>query len=45
MKASVNYKEELFEALKDPEEAVEYLNAALADKDPRGFFTSTSRYY
>ena len=37
MKASVSYKKQLLQSLKDPEEAAAYLNAALEDKDPRVF--------
>lgn len=32
-----NYEEDLIEALKDPEEALAYLNAALMDEDQRVF--------
>jgi probable addiction module antidote protein len=32
-----DYEEGLLEALKNPEEALGYLNAALEDKDPRVF--------
>lgn len=32
-----NYEESLLEALKDPEEAIAYLNAALIDEDQRVF--------
>lgn len=32
-----NYEESLFEALKDPQEALAYLNAALLDEDERVF--------
>jgi probable addiction module antidote protein len=32
-----NYKESLFESLKDTQEALAYLNAALQDEDPRIF--------
>ncbi len=32
-----NYEESLFEALKDPQEALAYLNAALMDEDERVF--------
>jgi len=33
----LDYQEELIKALNDPEEALEYLNAALEDNDPRVF--------
>ena len=33
----INYQDELILALKDPEEAVAYLNAALLDEDERVF--------
>src|SRR3990167_7179012 len=36
-KKFINYQEELIEALKDPEEAIAYLNAALMDEDERVF--------
>lgn len=36
-KRSINYEEELYEALQDPAEAQAYLNAALDDEDPRVF--------
>jgi len=32
-----SYRENLLEALKNPEEATQYLNACLADDDPRVF--------
>lgn len=32
-----DYEESLLEALKNPEEALGYLNAALEDEDPRIF--------
>lgn len=37
MKRSSNYDDELMEALKNPEEAAEYLNAALADPNQEVF--------
>lgn len=37
MAQSKSYEPELIEALKDPEEAAEYLSAALEDRDPRAF--------
>jgi len=37
MPRSKDYREDLFELLKDSEEAVEYLNAALEDDDPEVF--------
>jgi probable addiction module antidote protein len=37
MKRSSIYDDELMEALKDPEEAAEYLNAALADPNQEVF--------
>jgi probable addiction module antidote protein len=37
MKRASNYDDELKEALKDPEEAAEYLNAALADPNQEVF--------
>jgi probable addiction module antidote protein len=37
MKRTSNYDEELMEALKNPEEAAEYLNAALADPNQEVF--------
>lgn len=36
-KKFIDYQEELIKALKDPEEAVAYLNAALMDEDERVF--------
>jgi len=33
----VDYEESLLKELQDPEEAIEYLNAALMDEDPRVF--------
>jgi len=33
-----NYEKNLLEALKDHDEALAYLNAALQDEDPRIFF-------
>src|SRR3990167_5981453 len=33
----IDYQEELIECLKDPEEAIAYLNAALMDEDERVF--------
>jgi len=35
-----SYEESLFEALKDHDEALAYLNAALGDEDPRVFLLS-----
>jgi DNA-binding phage protein len=37
MKASKSYQESLLAALRDPEEAAEYLNAALEDGDEQIF--------
>jgi DNA-binding phage protein len=37
MPRSRSYQEDLFDALKDPEEAKEYLNAALEDVNPEVF--------
>ncbi len=37
MARSKSYQEELIESLKDPEEAAEYLTAALEDGDPEVF--------
>ncbi|MBA3036677.1 MAG: transcriptional regulator, partial [Desulfobacterium sp.] len=37
MKRTSNYDDELMEALKNPEEAAEYLNAALADPNQEVF--------
>ncbi|GFE70202.1 DNA-binding protein [Chroococcus sp. FPU101] len=37
MPRSRSYQEDLFEALRDPEEAQEYLNAALEDVNPEVF--------
>lgn len=37
MPRSRSYKEDLLRALQDPEEAQEYLNAALEDEDPHVF--------
>lgn len=37
MPRSRSYQEDLFEALRDPEEAKEYLNAALEDVNPEVF--------
>jgi DNA-binding phage protein len=36
-KRCIDYQEELIKSLQDPEEALAYLNAAFADKDPRIF--------
>lgn len=36
-KRLISYHDELMKALKDPNEALEYLNAALRDDDPRVF--------
>lgn len=36
-KKLIDYQEEHIKALQDPEEALAYLNAALADEDPRIF--------
>jgi probable addiction module antidote protein len=36
-KRFLDYQEEHIKALQDPEEALAYLNAALADEDPRIF--------
>ena len=36
-KRLIDYQEELIESLRDPDEAREYLNAALMDEDPRIF--------
>ncbi len=36
-KRFIDYQEELFKSLQDPEEAVAYLNAALRDSDERVF--------
>lgn len=33
----IDYHDELIKSLQDPEEAREYLNAALMDEDPRIF--------
>ena len=37
MKRTKSYEENLLKALKDPEEALEYLNAALMDEDQEVF--------
>lgn len=37
MKRTKNYEESLLKFLRDPEEALEYLNAALADEDQEVF--------
>lgn len=37
MKRTKNYEESLLQALKDPEEALEYLNAALMNEDQEVF--------
>ena len=37
MKPAVSYREELMKALKDPEEASAYLNAALEAEDKKAF--------
>lgn len=37
MKRLIDYQEDLIESLKDPQEALAYLNAALMDEDPRIF--------
>lgn len=37
MKRLINYQDDLIESLKDQQEALAYLNAALLDEDPRIF--------
>ncbi|GAB5411507.1 MAG: putative addiction module antidote protein [Chlamydiales bacterium] len=37
MRKTKKYKEDLLEDLQDPEEAAEYLNAAMQDDDPQVF--------
>jgi probable addiction module antidote protein len=37
MKRLIDYQEDLIESLKNPQEALAYLNAALMDEDPRIF--------
>ncbi len=39
-KRLIDYQEELIESLQDPDEALEYLNAALMDEDPRIFLVA-----
>ena len=36
-KRLIDYQEKLLQDLQDPDEALEYLNAALIDEDPRVF--------
>jgi len=38
MKRIIDHEESLLEILKDPEEALAYLNAALTDEDKKFFF-------
>lgn len=42
MKASKNYQESLLASLRDPEEAAEYLNAALEEGDEQLFLLALS---
>jgi DNA-binding phage protein len=37
MKRARDYQKDLIRDLKEPQEAVEYLNAALEEEDPRAF--------
>jgi DNA-binding phage protein len=39
-KRLIDYHDELIKSLQDPEEAREYLNAALMDEDPRIFLVA-----
>lgn len=43
-KKLIDYEEKLLQDLKDQQETIAYLNAALMDEDPRIFFGSTKKF-